>query len=316
MTTQAVPQSAPDKKAKGKIIRTWLLLVGGVLFWIVFWAIREKTNPAPRSEPPVSLTGDSADLFAHVFVMCFLAALFLAGGIGGYFVVVLTNCFTFNFNRPIWSSLKAKIWLANLYVLLAVGLGVGFLASAFLTPVLTQMGVSPDLSGFLPIAVSVGGIQLIFIWVLMWAPLEIRIIAKRLAALGITPEQLQTGIYLGLSDPDQRSIKKRFGAIEEDIGMLWIAPDRLIYYGDSRQMNIARDQLLSVERLVDGRSVTALSGTAHVILNYIERDGTQQRVRLHTEGVKTMGGKRSAMEVLNGKIEAWRAAGAPVATPL
>jgi len=296
------------------MIRTWLLIVGMVVFWIVFWAVYQKAHPARHPETTISFSGDKADLFAHVFIMIFLSVFALASGVGGYLAMTFTQGLTFNFNQPIWDALKAKMWFANLFVVLAVGLGIGFLASAFLTPVLTQAGVSSELAGFLPIMVSLGIIQLLFVWVLLWAPLEKRVIARRLAALGITPEQLKTGIYLGLSDPDQRSMSKRFAAIEEDIGMLWIAPDRLIYYGDTRQMNITREQLISVERLVDGRSTTALSGTAHVILNFHTPDGVLHRVRLHTEGVLTMGGKRAAMESLNARIEAWRGSRAPVGT--
>jgi hypothetical protein len=316
MTTNNAQPLSQDKKSRTKIIRVWLLVLGSVIFWIIFWAIYRKNHAPPGSDQPVSLSGDRVDLFAHIFVMGFLAVFFLMLGIGGYFLAILTQGLTFNFNQPIWATLKVKIWFANLLVVLAVGLGVGFLASAFFTPLLAQAGVSPELSGFLPIMVGLGVVQLLSVWVLLWAPLEKRSIAKRMAALGITPEQRATGIYLGLSNPDQRSVTKRFAAIEEDIGMLWIAPDRLVYYGDARQMNITREQLVSVERMVDGRSTTALSGTAHVILNFHTPDGLLNRVRLHTEGVLTMGGKRAAMESLNAKIEAWRTAGAPRGNPI
>jgi len=314
VTTNEPQTTSQDKKGRVKMIRTWLLVIGMVVFWIVFWAVHQKSH-TPRHPEPISFPGDDKkDIFVHAFVMVFLSAFALAFGIGGYLLVTFTECLTFNFTRPVWESVKVKMWFANLFVILGIGLGIGFLASAFFTPILKQAGVSPELAGFLPLMVSLGIVQLFFVWFLLWAPLEKRVIARRLTALGITPEQLETGIYLGLSDPDQRSVSKRFAAIEEDIGMLWIGPDHLIYYGDSRQLNITRAQLISVERLVDGRSTTALSGTAHVILNYYLPDGTTQRVRLHTEGVKTVGGKRSAMESLNARIEAWRAAQAPLAT--
>jgi hypothetical protein len=311
MTTETTQQPSQNKKGWIKILRTWLLVVGTICFWIVLWATVEKHRAQTR--PSVSLTGDKVDLFAHVFVMTFLAVFFLAIGIGGYFLALLTQCLTFDFSRQIWTAIKVKMWFANLFVLLCIGMGTGFLASAFLTPILTDLGVTSALAGFLPLIGGVGVIQLVFVWVLLWSPLEKRVIARRLSAIGITPAQLQTGIYLGLSDPAQRSVSKRFGAIEEDVGMLWIASDRLIYYGDSRQLNITREQLVSVERQVDGRSTTALSGTAHVILNFNLPDGTPQRVRLHNEGVITMGRKRSAMESLNSQIETWRSASAPVA---
>jgi hypothetical protein len=306
MTTPNLQPPAANKKSWLKVLRVWFLLVGSILFWIVFWAVVQKNRHSGENLEAVSFSGNKEDFFVHFIFNLFVGGFFLALGIGAYAVALFTQCLTTNFTVPVWSTLKVKNWVANLLVLLGVGLGVGFLAAAFLTPVLAQMGVSPQMSGFLPVIGGVGVVQLICIWFLIWAPLEKRIIDRRLAAMGLTPAQLQTGMYVGLSNPEEKSVGKRFGAIEEDVGMLWVTPDSLIYYGDNEQMNITRELLVSVERQVDGRSSTALSGTAHVILGVLLPNGTVRRIRLHTEGVRTMGGKRKAMDQLSAAIDGWR----------
>lgn len=310
MTTPNLQPPAANTKSWFKILRVWFLIIGSVLFWVVFWVMIEKSRHSGDDALELSRPSDRADLVARFILDILTGGFFLTAGVVGYVVALLTQCMTFNFTAPVWSALKMKAWFANLFVLLGIGLGVGFLAAAFLTPVLSSRGFSPELSNFLPIIGGVAVVQIVCVWFLMWAPLEKRIIDRRLQAMGLTPAQLQTGIYVGLSNPEVRSVAKRFGAIEEDIGMLWVTPDSLIYYGDSEQMNITRNLLVSVERQVDGRSATALSGTAHVILGVLLPNGAVRRIRLHTEGVGTMGGKRKAMDQLNAAIEAWRAGAA------
>src|SRR5204863_147449 len=95
--------------------------------------------------------------------------------------------------------------------------------------------------------------QMLQLFVVIWAPMEKRIIMKRLAAQGINKDQLQTGILVGISDPTRSSFKK-FGGIEEDMGALWLNPDHLIFWGDSEQLSIARDRLLTVEQKADSGS--------------------------------------------------------------
>jgi hypothetical protein len=284
----------------------WALVLGSVIFWLFFWMLFWHHPQSETSANTPSVTDSPASLFGHVVFTIFLGLFFLAAGGIGYFLVLMTCGFTFNFTRPIWPRLKVKIYLFNICIPLAVTMGVGFLLSSFFTPVLEGFGMPPEFAFMMPLMGAVGVGQLVNIWVLVWAPLEKRAINRRLSAIGITPAQMETGIYLGLSDPSHRSLAKRFAAIEEDIGMLWFAPEQLIYYGDTERLSITREQLVSVDRRVDGRSTTALSGTAHVILTVRLPDGTQRLIRLHTEGVTTMGGKRRAMNQLNERIMAWR----------
>jgi hypothetical protein len=225
-------------------------------------------------------------------------------------VVIATHCFTFNFKRPVWRDLKVKLYFANIVVPLGAMLGIGFLASALLSPALTHAGLSPGSARIGPMLGTLFILQVSLVWILVWAPLETRVISQRLRTMGITWEQLQTGIYVGLSNPAVKGLK-RFGAIEEDIGMLWLSPQQMVYWGDGEQWAIGREQLVEVERKADSGSTTMLSGTQHVILHVQLPDGSVRQIRLHTEGILTMGGKRKAMDRLSNQINAWRAA--PVA---
>jgi hypothetical protein len=147
-------------------------------------------------------------------------------------------------------------------------------------------------------------VQLVQLWVLIWSPLEKRIITQRLAALGITPAQLQSAALVGLSNPAS-GLAKRFAAIEEDMGALWVGPDRLIYRGDNEQFDITREQLVQMERKADNRSTSVLGGIAHIILHVKLADGSVRQIRLHTEGHWTMGQKRKAMDALADAIVRW-----------
>jgi hypothetical protein len=149
-------------------------------------------------------------------------------------------------------------------------------------------------------------VQVLQLWVLIWSPIERRIITQRLAALGITPAQLKTAALIGLSNPAS-GLGKRFAAIEEDMGALWVGPEQLIYWGDVEQFGIKREQLAGMERRADNRSTTVLGGITHIILHVKQPDSSIRQIRLHTEGHWTMGQKRQAMDTLAEAIARWHA---------
>ncbi|MDB6015860.1 MAG: hypothetical protein JWR19_349 [Pedosphaera sp.] len=299
MSTNAKPVS------KIRVFLMWAILVGNILFWSAFWIWYNSGRAQPSA--------DAIPAFAHAILMIFLGGFFLVAGVMSYLIVLFTHCLTFNFSRPVWSALKARLFIANIFVPLLAALGVGFLASAVLSPILLQLGLSESTARMAPVLGAVVILQLLQVWILVWSPLETRVIQRRLQALGITPEQLKSGFYLGLSNP-ARGTFQRFGTIEEDMGMLWFTPAQMVYWGDGEQWAIGRDQLVEVERRADRGSTTMLSGTAHVILHLQLPDGTQRQIRLHTEGVATMGGKRKAMDKLSEQIEAWRSWSGAAAT--
>jgi hypothetical protein len=150
------------------------------------------------------------------------------------------------------------------------------------------------------------------VWVLAWAPVEKQVIIKRLVAQGITTPQVQSGILVGISNPAS-GFGTRFAAVEEDIGVLWVGPDQLVYCGDGERFAATREQVLQIERRTDNRGQTVLGGVRHVILHIAQPGGGERQVRLHVEGLWTLGQKRRVMDHLAEQIEAWHAHPAPAA---
>jgi hypothetical protein len=277
----------------------WLLMVGGILFWVVlaFWWNHGRMPAKELAEEP-------AGVIVYSVFSLFVGGFFLVLGVMSYLAVIFSGCFTFSYKRPVWQAAKTKQFFANIIVTVLLALGAGFTLAAFLGPVLTLLGLDAGLANLLPVMFMIGGVQILQLWVLIWSPLERRIITKRAAALGITPAQLQSAALVGLSNPASGFVK-RFAAIEEDMGALWVGPDLLIYRGDNEQFDITREQLVQMERKADNRSTSVLGGIAHIILHVKQPDGSVRQIRLHTEGHWTMGRKRRAMDALAEAIARW-----------
>lgn len=291
-------QTSAKPASRIKVVLLWLLVVGNLVFWIGFWLWRN------HNEAPSPSTEESApDVVKSIFYL-FVGGFFLAIGVGAYLIFIFTNGLTFNFNEPVYKNFKGKKYLANIVVPLFAALGLGFALSAFVTPLLQSFGFSTGLASMLPVLGMVAILQILQIFVLIWSPLEKRLITKRLAAKGIVDAQLQSAILVGLSDPTGSSFKK-FGGIEEDVGALWLDADRLIYWGDTEQFSITRDQLLQLEQKADSGSTTMLVGATHPILHVQLPDGTQRQIRLHAEAIGTMAKKRRALDQLANSIITW-----------
>ena len=91
------------------------------------------------------------------------------------------------------------------------------------------------------------------------------------------------------------------------MGAMWVGPDQIIYWGDGEQFGLAREQIVEIERKADHRSTTMLAGIAHVILHVRLPDGSVRQIRLHVEGLATMGQKRRTMDALAEAINQWYA---------
>jgi hypothetical protein len=287
--------------SKLRIVLTWLLMVGVILFWVVFWLWWNR-NRMPAEESAEGPAG----AIAHSVFSLFAGGFFLLLGAAAYLMVIFTGCLTFNYQRPVWRAVKTKLYFANIVVIVLLALGMGFICAAFLAPVLMMLGLDAGMAHLVPVMLMIGAVQVVFLWVLIWSPLERRIIQKRLAALGVSPAQLQGAALVGLSNPAS-GFAKRFGMIEEDVGALWVGPEQLIYWGDGEQFGITREQLAQMERKADQRSTSMLGGIAHIILHVELPDGSIRQIRLHTEGHSTMGRKRKAMDALAKAIERWDA---------
>jgi hypothetical protein len=236
----------------------------------------------------------------------FVGGFFLSGaGFTSYAAAILTHCFTFNFKKPIWDSVKKKLYLMNIVVLVLTGAGAASFVSMIVMPVLTKLGLSWTISVSAPFLITFIAVGFLSMWINIWRPLELSIVKKRLAACGVSNEVLEKGICIGISDPAKSSFKK-MTMVEEDIGMLWLRDKELVYIGDTTGFNISRNQLVEVERGADAGSMSAYGGDVHVILRFKTNDGAQHRIRLHTEGHWTMGSRARASDDLEEKLVRWQ----------
>lgn len=302
-TVQPDKAMEPTAKTASKlrIVLTWFVMVGVIIvaFLVGFFLTRGHAPPAAdESETP--------NIVVHSVVSLLAGGFFLVLGVAGYFAVIYTGCFTFDYNRPVWQGVKTRQFFANIIVTVGLGLGLGFIVAAFLSPTLTALGLDAGLANMLPVMAVIMGCQMMQLWVLIWSPVEKRTIVHRLAAQGISPAQLQGATLVGLSDPAS-GLAKRFAAIEEDMGALWVTPEMLMYRGDAEQFDLSRDQIAEIERRTDNRSTSVLAGIAHVILHVRLPDGSIRQIRLHTEGLWTMGRKKRMMGALAAAVEGWHA---------
>jgi hypothetical protein len=289
------------KVSTWQVARKWVLIVA--MMSTVCILVFTLLSSAP-SGPSVGGDGwPSGNPVMHAFVFIFLGVFALAIGVASYLIVIFTDCFTFSFNKPVWNAINRKNFFVNVFVGLPLSLGPGFILTAFLGPALADLGLSAEQSDVLPVLVCIVGFQVLTLWIHIWAPVRVRMIRKRLAAIGITKEQLQGAILVGISNPAIR--KRRFGVVQEDMGALWLAPNRMSFRGDVEQFDLVREQIAGIERQEDKRSATMLAGIAHVILHVRLPDGSVRLIRLHVEGQWTMGEKRRAMDGLAYAIHNW-----------
>jgi hypothetical protein len=191
--------------------------------------------------------------------------------------------------------------------------GIAGLVAAIGSPVLVRLGLDAEIA-FLGLAlVSFILLQLVTAWFSIWTPLVSRLTRARLRALGVEPARMERGILLGISDPAKKSLGRLGVAwVEEDIGMLWITPDELIYEGDEDEFRVRREQLLSIERVANPGAVSAYFGNLNIILTLACEDDEPRRVRLHPESSWTMTGTARASDRLANELERWKS-GAPAA---
>jgi hypothetical protein len=220
-----------------------------------------------------------------------------------YAMVIATRCFTFNFKRPFWNTMKVKLYITNIFVLFFLDIGLGFLLSVFITPLLTAVGFPLIIALAIPILGAVLVVGLATSFVSIWTPLDRPMISQRLLALGIPEKELESGVLAGISDPGKSSFKK-LAMVEEDVGMLWLKPDRIVYHGDRESFEIEPEHLVAMERSTDPGSLAAYGGAVDIILRF-KQDETERRVRLHTEGNWTLHATRSSLNELARKLNAW-----------
>lgn len=244
----------------------------------------------------------------NVAIAAAFGAIALALAAVGYAETFLTNCFTFNFNKPFFASFKKKLYLINISVGLGLSLAIGFFVSVPITPILIHHGLPEPLPLIIPILASLICVQLIMVWFNIWTPLNRAVVRKRAIALGIDPGSLAKGFLVGVSDPGTSSFKK-LTLVEDDVGVLWIEPARLVYRGDTEGFVLKRENIISVECKADAGSMASYAGATYPILRYRNTDRSEQSIRLHAWGSWLLGSLSKSLRFLSSKIESWHSPG-------
>jgi len=285
----------------------WMLGVLGLVGVILFASV------LGLSLQPIGSAPDETELSAGLgrFVIGLGGVFVVAGGVASA-LVMLSNCFISNFNRPYLPTYKGRLWAFNLLIGILFQMGFALMLWPMLVRVavrLVPQAIAVPLSAFVPFLLA----QIFLVWFSMWTGLGLTLIRKRLAACGVTPQQLAVGIPMGISDPQKNSMKK-MPFVEEDFGMLWISADQLFYRGDAMGFDVKRAQMIQVERKADAGSVSAYFGAVHVIVRFLQSDGTERRIRLHPQTAWTMTGTAGELDRLAQKIERWAALPSDVET--
>ena len=260
-------------------------------------------NPQPgAASAKTGLTGMPA--FA-IILFIVMGLFFSFTGMISYAVVLATNCFTFKYDRPVWlKGFTLRLRLANIFVPLLLLLGIGSLATVLFGSILTIIGVTLKAAILIPFFCILVPGQFFLAWFNIWVPIEKTLIRKRLSAIGIAPERMNEGFYAGISDPSVSSFAK--GLIEDDVGMMWLDADAIVYQGDARRMEIKRSQLVQIERTVDKGSMAAYAGAVHVILVWQDEKGVHNRTRIHTMNCFTLSGIARSLDKLADDLKIWQ----------
>lgn len=293
-------------KPKRLPLYKWFLGIG-FLFLIIFLllilpSILFYLRSQDASEPAIEV--DESDALLFSIVLLILSLLIIGLGSGVYIILYKTNCFISNFDHLVYPKLINRFFFCNLTVICFACFGLIALGDAILFPIMTQIGLPRDLSFIFPVFIILPLSFFFMYWFNFWKPVWEKITRLRLLKKGVTGEQLANGIYMGLSNPEKSSWKK-FGLIEDDLGMLWIERDKIFYVGDSISFSFTPDQLVKIERISDSGSVAAYAGVSHIILEFMSGTGTR-RVKLHVESSWTLTATARATDELAEQIAHWK----------
>lgn len=273
--------------------------IAGVVGLLVVMIVCGGTGLFLRNDP-VPATAPNP---LNALVMIIIGAVLVIAGSVLYWLTLLTGGFTLNFAKPFYTVFGIKIWISNLLVSLLWQAGVAFIAAPALIPLVGKVlpGQLAVMVGFFtPFVLG----QFVLIWLDIWAPLQRIAPARRLRGRGLTDAHLASGRFIGTSDPTRTSFR-RLGWVEQDLGMLWIGADRLVYWGDEVAWEIPHDRLIAIERKADAGSVSSYFGAVQVIVVYRSEAGEAVRIRLHTLGDWTMTGKARAFNNMAARLSAW-----------
>ncbi len=239
---------------------------------------------------------------------CFLWALpilgvfFLLLGAAAWALGYVSNGLVFTFAAaPVWLAFKRRIWVLNIAVQTCLVVGFGLLVARVVGPLLLSWGVQgtgafvfPSIFGFL-------GLYAAMLPINLWAGLECPLILRSLDAKGRGGPRDPAAV-LGISDATQSAIRKFF-APQDDVGVIALEPEELVFHGEKAQLRIPRRDL-RITREGDAGNTAGLFGISHVVLRY-SSDGADRAVRRHPIGDLTMGRYRRATDALESRLGVW-----------
>jgi hypothetical protein len=218
----------------------------------------------------------------------------------------VTHCFTFDLSRPFFAAFKGKCYVLNIVVTLPLVMAAGLTASGIVTPSLARAGLPFPVASMLPFFLCLLAVQLLLVWVNIWAPVWRAVLLRRLSAMGVGSGELVAATLAGISDPSRSSMKK-LTLVEDDVGALWIGPEQLVYRGDRDGFTVSREELLGLERAADAGGIAAYAGAVHPLLRFRTPGGEERTVRLHAWGSWTLGGVARDLDAMCERLEGWRA---------
>jgi hypothetical protein len=304
--TAPPPPGGPPAPATLSPTKRFVGLATIVVVAVVCGSLGVMVHRPSSAPPPIAVP---SSVLSALMVIAGLVVMGL--GVGAWAITVGTNAFTFRFDKPFMTTIGPKLWVCNVIIrtLVLIGFAIACapLAVRLLAPLLPPAALLP-VAFMGPFFVA----QLLALVVTPFAPIERRLIARRLMALGCPPDLYPGGIPVGTSDPTKSSFR-RFTIVERDMGLLWLHPGRLIYRGDREAFDLTPEQLLTIERKADAGSTSSYFGAVHVILHVAEPNGSVRKIRLHPKGNWTMPAGARALNELAERLWSWKASA--VTTP-
>ncbi len=274
------------------------LAAAGVVGFAVAYLLTPR--PAPVPPPPPA---DGMTRLGGIVVSLVLGAVLAAIAAAFALAFVSTCAFTSSYGRPVFKRIKPRLFVGQIVLSSLLLFAIGLLLNAALGVLFWVLGIRAS-SWIVAMVLSMVAVNVALVRLHLLSPLEPKLAARRLAAMGVPAAQIERGLCIGISNPTDSGWKK--SAIEDDIGLLWVEPERLVYKGDQESFEVARGRLLEVERTTVASSVSSYSGNRHIVLRFATDAGGERRVRLHAEGCWTPGRVVKATDQLAERLNAWR----------
>lgn len=241
---------------------------------------------------------------AEIRFLVLLGAAFLVFSASSYLLVVGIRAGVRDFQGPIWRDLKARLFVASVVVYFTGGLGAGLILAGYLTPMLLAQGMAPWAGRLLPVALGLVLLPSLQTWVNPWAPLQRRLLLRRLSAQGLDQNKLRSAVFVGILEPGKPRESVR-GGLEREGGGLWIEPNRIVYKGDADAFEFRRDEVIRISRRADSGRTTLPSGILQPSITFRSPGGGEREIQFQSLGCWTTGAARKASSELACRLEAW-----------